>query len=292
MNIGVVFPQTEFGAESGKDAVAIRDYAQAAEALGYRHIVAYDHVLGATPERQPRLAGPYTHKDPFYEPFVLFTFLAAVTKTIEFATCILILPQRQTAVVAKQAATLDLLSQGRLRLGVGIGWNWVEYQALGQDFRVRGRRIEEQVDLLRQLWTQPLVHYEGRWDRVPDAGLNPLPLQRPIPIWFGGHADAVLRRAARMGDGWMPNYRSATEARPALEKIATYLHEAGRRWEEFGLEPRLRFGEGNEDDWHRQIGEWRGAGATHLSLNTMHCGLDTPDAHIKAMETFAAAVMD
>jgi probable F420-dependent oxidoreductase len=292
MKIGVVFPQTEFDAEDVGDTLAIRDYAQAAEALGYEHIVAYDHVLGAAPERHPRLNGPYTDEDPFFEPFVLFSFMAALTATIEFATCILILPQRQTALVAKQAATLDLLSQGRLRLGVGIGWNWVEYQALGQEFTVRGKRIEEQVDLLRQLWTQPLVDYDGHWDRVPDAGLNPLPIQQPIPIWFGGHADAVLRRVATMGDGWMPNYQSAAEAQPALEMIAEYLEEAGRRWEDIGLEPRIRFGQGNANDWHRQISEWRSVGATHLSLNTMHAGFDTPDAHIKAMEVFAAAVME
>lgn len=291
MKIGVVFPQAEFGVDPGKDPLAIRDYTQAAEALGYSHIVAYDHVLGATKDRQPRLVGPYTFEDPFYEPFVLFTFMAALTTTIEFATCILILPQRQTALVAKQAATLDLLSRGRLRLGVGIGWNWVEYQALGQDFRVRGRRIEEQVSLLRQLWTKPLVNYDGRWDKIPDAGLNPLPLQRPIPIWFGGHADAVLQRVARMGDGWMPGYRSATEARPALEKIGRYLDEAGRRWEDIGIEPRIGFGQGNADDWHKQISDWDGAGATHLSLNTMYCGFGTPDAHMKAMEVFAAAVI-
>lgn len=296
MKIGVVFAQTEFGAEpgteAGSDPLAIRDYAQAAEALGYSHIVAYDHVLGASQNRQPRLRGPYTHEDLFLEPFVLFSFMAGLTRRIEFATCILILPQRQTALVAKQAATLDLLSQGRLRLGMGIGWNWVEYEALGQDFRVRGRRIEEQVDLLRQLWTQPLVNYDGHWDQIPNAGLNPLPKQRPIPIWFGGHADAVLRRVARMSDGWMPTYRTAAEARPALEKIREYLEEAGRRWEDIGIEPRLRYGEGKEGNWHKQIDDWRKAGATHLSLNTMHCGLSTPGEHIEAMESFAAAVMD
>lgn len=296
MKVGVVFPQTEFnvapGAHGGSDPTAIRDYAQAAEALGFDHIVAYDHVLGAAPERRPRLEGPYTHEDPFHEPFVLFSFMAGLTTTIEFATCILILPQRQTALVAKQAATLDLLCQGRFRLGVGIGWNWVEYQALGQDFRVRGRRVEEQVNLLRQLWAQPLVNFNGQWDQIPNAGLNPLPRQRPIPIWFGGHADAVLRRVARLGDGWMPNHRSAAEARPALEKIGRYLEDAGRRWEDIGLEPRLRYGNGKADDWHRQISEWRSVGATHLSLNTMHCGLDTPVGHIKAMETFAEAILE
>ncbi|MGD2077080.1 MAG: TIGR03619 family F420-dependent LLM class oxidoreductase, partial [Chloroflexota bacterium] len=157
MEVGVVFPQTEFG----NDPAAIRDYAQLAEGLGYSHILAYDHVLGAQPDRQPKLEGPYTYEDPFHEPFVLFSFMAGLTRKIGLATGILILPQRQTALVAKQAAALDVLSNGRLRLGVGIGWNWVEYDALGQDFHRRGRRVEEQVTLLRQLWTQPLVNFEG-----------------------------------------------------------------------------------------------------------------------------------
>jgi probable F420-dependent oxidoreductase len=287
MKFGIVFPQTEFG----NDPVAIRDYAQAAQALGYGHIVAYDHILGANPDRRPKLDGPYTYKDPFHEPFVLFSYMAGLTEKIEFATCILILPQRQTALVAKQAAAVDVLSNGRLRLGVGIGWNWVEYDALGQDFHSRGRRIEEQVDLLRLLWTQPLVSYDGRWDKIRDAGLNPLPVQRPIPIWFGGHADAVLRRLATMGDGWMPNYRSAADARTSLDRISQYLNQAGRSWEDIGLEPRLHYANGDQEEWGRVIDGWRDAGATHLSLNTMHCGFDTPHAHLRAMEIFAADFM-
>jgi probable F420-dependent oxidoreductase len=287
MKVGVVFPQTEFG----NDPLAIRDYAQAAEALGYSHIVAYDHVLGAGPGHRPRFEGPYTHEDPFHEPFVLFSFLSGLTTTIEFATCILILPQRQTALVAKQAATLDVLSRGRFRLGVGIGWNWVEYEALGQSFRIRGRRIEEQVALLRQLWGQPLVNFTGRWDRVPDAGLNPLPRQQPIPIWFGGHADAVLRRVATLGDGWMPDYRSAAEAQPSLDKISEYLAEAGRPWRDIGLEPRLWYGQGEPAEWYKMMDGWRAVGATHLSLNTMRCGFETPDTHLAALKMFAEALL-
>jgi len=288
MRIGVAFPQTEFG----NDPAAIRDYAQCAEDLGYSHILGYDHVLGANPNRQPKLDGPYSHEDPFHEPFVLFSYMAGLTAQIEFATGILILPQRQTALVAKQAAALDVLSHGRLRLGVGIGWNWVEYDALGQDFRSRGRRIEEQVTLLRQLWTQPLVTYAGHWDKIPDAGLNPLPVQRPIPIWFGGHADAVLRRVAFMGDGWMPNYRTAADTRPSLDRISQYLNEAGRSWKELGVEARLWYGEGDQGNWGQRIVDWRETGATHLSLNTMRCGFDTPTAHLAALETFAKTVLE
>ncbi len=283
MRIGVVFPQTEFG----NDPVAIRDYAQAAESLGYAHILAYDHVLGANPDRPGGWRGPYSDKDPFFEPFVLFSYMAAATEKIEFTTGIIILPQRQTVLVAKQAATLDVLCGGRLRLGVGIGWNWVEYEALNQDFKTRGRRVEEQVDLLRQLWTQPLFTYQGQWHSIPDGGLNPLPVQRPIPIWFGGHADAVLRRVATIGDGWMPLYRKATEAHDALGKLGQYLAEAGRSWADIGLEPRLSYGTGNVDEWQDDMATWASVGATHFNINTMRCGFMKPAEHIEAIQTFA-----
>jgi len=286
LRIGVVFPQTEFGHDPG----AIREYAQTAEGLGYKHILTYDHVLGANPVRPGGWHGPYTHNHPFQEPFVLFGYMAGLTETIEFVTGILILPQRQTALVAKQAATLDVLSGGRLRLGVGIGWNLIEYEALNQDFHTRGRRIEEQIEILRQLWTEPLVNYEGEWHSVPDAGINPLPLQRPIPIWFGGHADAVLRRVATIGDGWMPNYKKAADAQPALEKIGGYLAEAGRSWGEVGLEPRILFGDGESDRWAAEIVAWKASGATHLSVNTMHAGFQTADEHISAISRFATTI--
>lgn len=262
MRIGVVFPQTEMPA----DPLAIRDYAQAAEALGYTHILAYDHVLGANPERPEGWRGPYSYKDSFFEPFVLFSYLAAKTENIEFVSGVFILPQRETALFAKQAATLDVLCNGRLRLGVGSGWNAVEYEALDQDFHTRGRRQEEQVTLLRRLWTEPLVTFEGEWHSIPDAGLNPLPRQRPIPIWFGGGADAVLRRIAKMGDGWMPIYRSAQDAAPSLELLDRYLAENGRSRLDIGLEPRIAWHTGDLQELLRQKEEWQSAGATHLSL--------------------------
>jgi probable F420-dependent oxidoreductase len=287
VRIGVVFPQTEIGNDPG----AIREYVQTAEGLGYRHILTYDHVLGANPDRPGGWRGPYTHLHSFQEPFVLFGFMAGLTETLEFVTGILILPQRQTALVAKQAATLDVLSGGRLRLGVGIGWNRIEYEALNQDFHTRGRRVEEQIELLRRLWTESLVSFGGEWHSIPDAGLNPLPLQRPIPIWFGGHADAVLRRVATIGDGWMPNYSKAADALPALDKIGRYLAEAGRSWREIGLEPRLLFGDGDPERWAAELAAWQAAGATHLSVNTMYAGFKTAGEHISAIGRFAD-VMD
>lgn len=283
MKIGAVFPQTEFG----NDPIALRDYTQTVEALGYTHILAYDHVLGANPNRPGGWQGPYTDQTPFHEPFLLFSFMAAVTQKLEFATGIIILPQRQTALVAKQAATLDVLSGGRLRVGIGIGWNEVEYMALGEDFHNRGKRIEEQVDLLQQLWTQPLVTFQGQWHTVPDAGINPMPVQQPIPIWFGGHAEAVMRRVAKSGAGWMPNYRSVADAQPTLAILDRYLAEAGRSRAEIGIEPRLNYGDGLPEGWRTALEEWAAAGATHFSLNTMGCGFATPAQHIAALRRFA-----
>ncbi|MBK8988950.1 MAG: LLM class F420-dependent oxidoreductase [Chloroflexi bacterium] len=288
MKIGVVFPQLEFGS----DPSAIREYAQMAEALGYNHVLAYDHILGANPDRPGGWQGPYTYQNSFHEPFLLFSYMAALTNHLEFVTGILILPQRETVLVAKQAAELDVLSNGRFRLGIGNGWNKVEFTAMNQDFHTRGGRIEEQVDVLRRLWTQELVTYKGRWHDIPDAGINPLPVQRPIPLWFGGHADAVLERIARLGDGWFPNYRTAADARSALDTLAGYLQANGRAPSSLGIEARLSYGNGRADLWQPIIADWQAAGATHLSLNTMSLGFDTPQKHLAAMTEFARAVSD
>jgi probable F420-dependent oxidoreductase len=285
MKIGLVFPQTEFGS----DPAAIRDYAQTAESLGYSHVLAYEHVLGANPERPGGWQGVYTYKDPFHDPFVLFSYMAAITQRLSFATGILILPQRATAVVAKQAATLDLLSDGRLRLGVGLGWNKTEYIALNQEFHTRGKRIEEQIQLLRQLWTNELITFDGRWHTIPDLGLNPLPRQQPIPIWIGGHVDAVLRRIARMGDGWMPGHGSAAKAQPDLDKLDQYLAEYGRSRSDIGIEARIAYDDGTPDQWPEIVTDWRDGGATHLSLITMRQGFDTA-GHMKAIRTFAETI--
>jgi len=283
MHIGLVYPQTEYPA----DPAAVRDYAQTAEALGFAHVLAYDHVLGANPDRPGGWSGPYTYQTSFMEPFLLFTYMAAVTTRLGFATGILILPQRETALVAKQAATLDVLCGGRLRLGIGTGWNEVEYIALGQDFHTRGRRQEEQIEVLRALWTQELVTFKGRWHDIPDAGLNPLPVQRPIPLWLGGHADAVLRRLARLGDGWMPGFRTAEAAAGTLATLDGYLAEAGRSRADIGLEPRLHWGDGDLDALGRPLAGWRAAGAQHVSLNTMGAGFKTAGEHLVAVRQFA-----
>jgi len=286
MQIGVVFPQTEFPS----DPVAVRDYAQTVEGLGYSHIVAYDHVLGANPARPGGWHGPYTYADRFLEPFVLFTYMAAFTSRVQFCPGVIILPQRQTALVAKQAATLDVLSGGRLRLGVGLGWNEVEYVALNEDFHTRGKRLEEQIEVLRRLWTQPLVTFDGRWHHIPDAGLNPLPVQRPIPIWFGGSADAVLRRAARLGDGWLVTGRSPADLPPELVKLDAYLAAAGRARPAFGLETRIAYAPGDPAIWHAQRAAWEALGATHIGLNTMRAGFITPAEHLAAVTGFAKSM--
>ncbi|MGH6953149.1 MAG: LLM class F420-dependent oxidoreductase [Alphaproteobacteria bacterium] len=284
MRVGVVFPQTEIGADPG----AVRAFAEAAESLGYTHILAFDHVLGANAGSRPGWKGFYDHRDLFHEPMVLFGYLAGLTRRIEFTTGIIILPQRQTALVAKQAAEVDVLSGGRLRLGIGIGWNEVEYEALGENFRDRGARSEEQVELMRKLWTNELVSFEGRWHKVTDAGLNPLPVQRPIPIWFGGHADAVLRRVARLGDGWIPLVKPE-EAKAALDTLRGYARKAGHDPARIGIESWFNVGKQTPDHWVQWIAEWRALGASHVSLNTMKSGLATADAHIDAIRRFKAA---
>lgn len=283
MKIGVVYPQTEYSS----DPQAVVDYAQTVEELGYTHILAFDHVLGANPDRPGGWNGPYTYKHTFLEPFILFAFMAPVTRSLEFATGVIILPQRQTALAAKQAATLDILCSGRLRLGVGLGWNQVEYESLGQDFHTRGKRLEEQVSLMRELWTKPLITFEGRWDRIPDAGLNPLPAQRPIPIWFGGTVNEALKRAARLGDGWMTNYRKPDDARVSLDLIHRYLEEYGRSPKNFGIEARLLYGDGNPRAWEQTLQEWESLGVDVFSINTMGCGFTTAKEHLKALEKYS-----
>ena len=289
MQTGLIYPHFEFGT----DASAIRDYAQTAEGLGYTHIGADDHVIGPNPNRPGGWTGWVTYQTQFMEPFVLFSFMAAATRRIGFATCVLLLPQRQTVLVAKQSATLDHLSGGRLRLGIGIGWNEIEYISLGENFRNRGRRIEEQVSLLRQLWTQPLVDFHSPYHTIPDAGINPLALQRPIPIWFGGQSAPVIERMARLGDGWMPLFRSAEDARPTLDRLMELLAAAGRSKEAFGIEARIPYTRGagqppDPSEWQRLMRGWQEAGATHASLITTNCGLSGPAAHTKAIQHFAS----
>ena len=281
MQIGVVFPQTELGGDVG----AVRAYALRVAELGYHHVLAYDHVVGADPEVHTPWQGPYDVTTTFHEPFVLFGYMAAITE-LEMVTGIIILPQRQTALVAKQAAAVDLLTRGRFRLGIGLGWNAVEYEALGQDFTTRGRRVEEQVDLLRRLWTERSVTYEGSFDRVTGAGLAPLPVQRPIPVWFGAQSERAYRRAGRLADGWFPQARPGPELDEARLMVEQAAVEAGRDPALLGMEGRVSWRD-SQEKLAEHAGSWRDAGASHISVNTMGSGLRTVDEHLAALEAAA-----
>jgi probable F420-dependent oxidoreductase len=293
MKTGVVFPQTEIGA----DPVAVRDYVQAAEELGYSHLLVYDHVLGADTSHHANWQGSYTSESMFHEPFVLFGYLAGITTNLELVTAVLILGQRQTALVAKQAAEVDLLSGGRLRLGVGVGWNQVEYEALNQDFSNRGSRYAEQIGLLREFWTKDVVGFEGRYHTVNYAGVCPQPVQRPIPIWMGAGAranpvptDRVLRRVARLADGWFPQMPPGDDAKATVERLKVFADEAGRDAADIGMEARINLADGDPEYWQSQAGEWQGLGVTHVSINTMRAGLNTPGDHINAIQQFKEVV--
>ena len=282
MKLGVIFPQTEIGSDPG----AVREFAQAAEGMGYNQILAYEHVLGADTTNRPGWKGVYTMDSSFHEPFVLFGYLAGVTKDITLATGIIILPQRQTALVAKQAAEVDVLSNGRLRMGIGLGWNRLEYEAMGKDFHNRGQRVTEQVELLRALWTQESVTFEGEWESVIGAGINPMPVQRPIPIWMGGNADAVLRRIATQSDGWIAPIKPDADGRKRVEEMYALAGEAGRDPSAIGIEGRTDIKNATEDDWATAVAAWHDLGATHLDVSTMGAGLETPQQHIDAIRKF------
>lgn len=286
MQIGVVFPQTEIGVDPG----GLRAYAEAAEQLGYRHLVTYDHVLGADRSVHRDWSGPYDLHDSFHEPLVLFGWLAGFTG-LGLASGILIGPQRQTALLAKQAAEVDLLSGGRLRLGLGIGWNPVEYEALGQDFASRADRLEEQVGLLRRLWTEESVTFDGRFDTVTGAGLAPRPVQRPVPVWLGAMAKPALRRVGRVADGWFPQARPGGGLEEALEVIAEAATAAGRDPAAIGMEGQVLAATTNPGLLARHAAKWRGAGASHLSVNTMGSGCTSVDEHIAALAAAAEVLI-
>ncbi len=283
MRIGVVFPQTELGGDAG----AARAYAQRAEELGFTHVLAYDHVVGADPAVHPGWDGPYDVHTTFHEPMVLYGYLAAVT-SMELVTGIIILPQRPTALVAKQAAEVDLLTGGKFRLGVGIGWNRVEYEALGQDFSTRGQRMEEQIALLRRLWTEPAVTFTGTFDRITGAGLAPMPVQRPIPVWVGAQSPRAYRRAGRLADGWFPQMAPGPQLDEARRIVTEAAAQAGRDPASLGMEGRVRWQQ-DQDKLASAMRQWQDAGATHLSVNTMGAGLPTVDDHLAALATAAEA---
>lgn len=276
MKLGASYPTTEVAG----DPHAIKKFVNALTALGYEHMMAYDHVVKCPQEgREPKLVGPYTEKHTFHDPFVLFGFAAALTDKLDFVTGVLVLPQRQTALVAQQSADVDLLSRERLRLGVGIGWNYVEYEALGQDFRSRAKRLEEQIGLLRELWSTPVVSFQGRFDRIDRAGINPRP-RRQIPIWVGGYSEPAYARGARLGDGFI-FAAPADAAAAALGRVRHHLGELGRPPDGFGLELLAIFARGV-----RQAAEtmkiWRDAGGTHGCVQSLDQGLGPDiDAHIE-----------
>ena len=283
--IGAVFPQTEIG----NDPDGINQYVTAVESMGYDHILIYDHVLGASTANRPNWKGAYRLEDSFHEVMVLFGYISAITTKIELATGILVLPQRDTALVAKQAAELDILSNGRLRLGVGIGWNDVEFEALNSEFTNRGARIEEQVSLLRELWTNELVTFKGKWHDLDDMGISPLPPQSPIPIWFGGAANAVMQRIGKMGDGWIyPGYSPFPDiqSKTMLDSIKNSANQANRSISQIGIEKILSESEKPKEGWSDAGSLWMEYGATHLSINTMGANLTSINGHLDALESF------
>ena len=294
MQVGAIFPQTEIGADPG----AVREFVQATEDLGYDHMFIADHVLGADPQFHPEVARtPYTHRSVVHEPFTLLAYISAFTERLKFSTGILILPQRQTALVAKQAAEVDVLSGGRLRLGIGIGWNAMEYEALGQDFHTRGRRSEEQISVMRALWTQEVVNFEGRWHKITHAGINPLPVQQPIPVWIGigrgvnnDPPEQVLRRVARISDGWFPMISPDEAGQQVIARVHDYAREAGRDPSSIGMEFRVRIAGRPTEDWVTEAKAWEDMGATHLTVETRRGGLSSTDEHIEAIRQFKEAL--
>jgi probable F420-dependent oxidoreductase len=258
--------------------------------MGYVHLAAYDHVLGADTSIRPGWRG-YTSESMFHEPMVLFGYLAALAPGLELVPQVIILPQRQTVLAAKQSAEVDVLTGGKLRCGIGIGWNDVEYEGLGMSFLNRGRRFEEQVELLRKLWTEPVFTFEGKYHKITAAGINPLPVQRPIPLWIGGSAEPALKRAARLADGYFPQ-RPLPGGWPAtIEQIRNWRAEAGKDPNTFGIDARLNVGSGTPDDWRKTAEEWRALGATHLSVNTLSAGLHGADAHVERLRLVLPAIL-
>ncbi len=286
MDVGIVFPQTEIGT----DPAVLAEYARRTEALGFDHLLAYDHVLGVDPDREG-WEGAYTNADGFHEPMTLFSHLAAVTDRVEFVTGVLVLPQRQPTLVAKQAAEVDLVSGERFRLGAGVGWNEDEAEAMGTDFSTRGRRIEEAIDLLRALWTEPIVEFDGEFYSVEGLGINPLP-DREIPLWIGGAADPVLDRIARTGDGWLPYGGRPGDLEERFERLGEFADEHDRDADDIGIHARVSVDPtGDPDDWADAVAEWAAFGADYLAPDPMGADL-SPNDHVAWLGEFADALDD
>ncbi|MEM7098599.1 MAG: LLM class F420-dependent oxidoreductase [Pseudomonadota bacterium] len=285
MKIGIVLPHHEIGS----DPDDMKAFATGAEALGADHILIYDHVLGADREREGGFEGPYDKDTQFHEPLTTLSFIAAVTNTIELVTTVLILPQRQTALVAKQAAELAILSKNRFRLGVGTGWNAVEYEALNENFHDRGKRQAEQVALLRALWSEDSLTFEGEFHQVTKASINPRPTQ-PIPVWFGGGAPALLDRCARLGDGWMPLSSPNEQSKSAIDHMRQVREQAGLPWDGFGIQAQAQAGGGSPDRWQKHYSKWHELGATHIAVATHNAGATSVGEHLELFKNYLKAV--
>ena len=285
MQIGAVFPHNEIGTDPG----AIKAYAQGVEAMGITHLLIYDHVLGADPDREGGFRGPYDKDVAFHEPFTTFAFIAGVTDKIDLITTVMILPQRQTVLAAKQAAEVALLSSNRFKLGIGVGWNELEYVGLNETFNNRGRRQEEQVDVMRKLWSEDSLDYTGEYHRIDKASINPRP-SKTIPIWFGGSAPALLDRVARLGDGWIPLMGANDKAKACIDTIKQTREAAGLSFANFGIQAQAQYAGGSPERWRKHAEAWRGMGCTHLAVATHNAGPTNVDGHLARIGEYQQAL--
>ena len=285
MQIGAVFPHNEIGTDPG----AIKAYAQGVEAMGITHLLIYDHVLGADPDREGGFRGPYDKDVAFHEPFTTFAFIAGVTDKIDLITTVMILPQRQTVLAAKQAAEVALLSNNRFKLGIGVGWNELEYVGLNETFNNRGRRQEEQVDVMRKLWSEDSLDYTGEYHRIDKASINPRP-SKTIPIWFGGSAPALLDRVARLGDGWIPLMGANDKAKACIDTIKQTRKAAGLSFDNFGIQAQAQYAGGSPERWRKHAEAWRGMGCTHLAIATHNAGPTNVDGHLARIGEYQQAL--
>ncbi|MEC7780434.1 MAG: LLM class F420-dependent oxidoreductase [Pseudomonadota bacterium] len=285
MQIGAVFPHNEIGTDPG----AIKAYAQGVEAMGITHLLIYDHVLGADPDREGGFRGPYDKDVAFHEPFTTFAFIAGVTDKIDLITTVMILPQRQTVLAAKQAAEVALLSNNRFKLGIGVGWNELEYVGLNETFNNRGRRQEEQVDVMRKLWSEDSLDYTGEYHRIDKASINPRPSET-IPIWFGGSAPALLDRVARLGDGWIPLMGANDKAKACIDTIKQTRKAAGLSFANFGIQAQAQYAGGSPERWRKHAEAWREMGCTHLAIATHNAGPTNVDGHLARIGEYQQAL--
>ena len=285
MQIGAVFPHNEIGTDPG----AIKAYAQGVEAMGITHLLIYDHVLGADPDREGGFRGPYDKDVAFHEPFTTFAFIAGVTDKIDLITTVMILPQRQTVLAAKQAAEVALLSNNRFKLGIGVGWNELEYVGLNETFNNRGRRQEEQVDVMRKLWSEDSLDYTGEYHRIDKASINPRP-SKTIPIWFGGSVPALLDRVARLGDGWIPLMGANDKAKACIDTIKQTRKAAGLSFDNFGIQAQAQYAGGSPERWRKHAEAWREMGCTHLAIATHNAGPTNVDGHLARIGEYQQAL--